>query len=51
MHLLKLSHLARDKAHGRSTGPCSPVAQRPPGGKVARDGQRIGEMEVWALET
>ena len=50
MYMLKLSHLAQDKVHGRSTGPYSIVTQQPLGGKAARGGQRIGEMEVWALE-
>jgi DNA-directed RNA polymerase subunit beta len=50
MYMLKLHHLAHDKMHGRSTGPYSLVTQQPLGGKAQFGGQRLGEMEVWALE-
>lgn len=50
MYLLKLSHLVDDKMHARSTGPYSLVTQQPLGGKAQFGGQRLGEMEVWALE-
>ena len=50
MHYLKLHHLVDDKIHARSTGPYSLVTQQPLGGKAQFDGQRFGEMEVWALE-
>ena len=48
--MLKLAHLADDKMHARSTGPYSLVTQQPLGGKAQFGGQRLGEMEVWALE-
>ena len=48
-HLLKLSHLASDKMHARSTGPYQAITQQPLGGKSMRGGQRLGEMEIWAL--
>jgi DNA-directed RNA polymerase subunit beta len=47
---LKLHHLVDDKMHARSTGPYSLVTQQPLGGKAQFGGQRLGEMEVWALE-
>ena len=47
---LKLVHLVDDKIHARSTGPYSLVTQQPLGGKAQQGGQRLGEMEVWALE-
>ncbi len=50
MYLLKLHHLVDDKIHARSTGPYSLVTQQPLGGKAQFGGQRLGEMEVWALE-
>jgi len=50
MYILKLSHLVDDKMHARSTGPYSLVTQQPLGGKAQFGGQRLGEMEVWALE-
>jgi len=50
MHMLKLHHLVDDKMHARSTGPYSLVTQQPLGGKAQQGGQRLGEMEVWALE-
>ena len=50
MHYLKLHHLVDDKIHARSTGPYSLVTQQPLGGKAQFGGQRVGEMEVWALE-
>jgi DNA-directed RNA polymerase subunit beta len=49
-YILKLSHMVEDKAHARSTGPYSLVTQQPLGGKAQMGGQRLGEMEVWALE-
>jgi DNA-directed RNA polymerase subunit beta len=48
--MLKLHHLVEDKIHARSTGPYSLVTQQPLGGKAQFGGQRLGEMEVWALE-
>ena len=48
--ILKLVHLVDDKIHARSTGPYSLVTQQPLGGKAQQGGQRLGEMEVWALE-
>jgi DNA-directed RNA polymerase subunit beta len=50
MYMLKLHHLVDDKIHSRSTGPYSLVTQQPLGGKAQFGGQRLGEMEVWALE-
>ncbi len=50
MYMLKLNHLVDDKIHARSTGPYSLVTQQPLGGKAQFGGQRLGEMEVWALE-
>jgi len=50
VHMLKLAHLVEDKVHARSTGPYSLVTQQPLGGKAQFGGQRLGEMEVWALE-
>jgi len=50
MYMLKLNHLAADKMHARSTGPYSLITQQPLGGKAQHGGQRLGEMEVWALE-
>ena len=47
---MKLHHLVDDKIHARSTGPYSLVTQQPLGGKAQFGGQRLGEMEVWALE-
>ena len=49
-YLLKLHHLVDEKIHARSTGPYSLVTQQPLGGKAQFGGQRLGEMEVWALE-
>nr|YP_001019104.1 RNA polymerase beta subunit [Chlorokybus atmophyticus]Q19V98.2 RecName: Full=DNA-directed RNA polymerase subunit beta; AltName: Full=PEP; AltName: Full=Plastid-encoded RNA polymerase subunit beta; Short=RNA polymerase subunit beta [Chlorokybus atmophyticus]ABD62240.2 beta subunit of RNA polymerase [Chlorokybus atmophyticus] len=49
-YMLKLVHLVDDKIHARSTGPYSLVTQQPLGGKAKHGGQRLGEMEVWALE-
>jgi DNA-directed RNA polymerase subunit beta len=48
--MLKLNHLVDDKIHARATGPYSMITQQPLGGKARRGGQRLGEMEVWALE-
>src|SRR5476649_2373858 len=50
MYMLKLHHLVDDKIHARSTGPYSLVTQQPLGGKAQFGGQRLGEMECWALE-
>lgn len=49
-YIMKLIHMVEDKAHARSTGPYSLVTQQPLGGKAQMGGQRVGEMEVWALE-
>jgi DNA-directed RNA polymerase subunit beta len=49
-YILKLVHLVDDKIHARSTGPYSLVTQQPLGGRAQMGGQRLGEMEVWALE-
>ncbi|MCL5783929.1 MAG: DNA-directed RNA polymerase subunit beta [Patescibacteria group bacterium] len=49
-YFLKLIHMVEDKQHARSTGPYSMVTQQPLGGKAQMGGQRLGEMEVWALE-
>jgi DNA-directed RNA polymerase subunit beta len=51
IYMLKLHHLVDDKIHARSTGPYSLVTQQPLGGKAQFGGQRLGEMEVWALES
>jgi DNA-directed RNA polymerase subunit beta len=50
MYMMKLHHLVADKIHARSIGPYSLVTQQPLGGKAQFGGQRLGEMEVWALE-
>ena len=50
MYFLKLHHLVDEKIHARSIGPYSLVTQQPLGGKAQFGGQRLGEMEVWALE-
>ncbi|MGH7246029.1 MAG: DNA-directed RNA polymerase subunit beta, partial [Candidatus Levyibacteriota bacterium] len=49
-YMMKLIHMVEDKTHSRSTGPYSLVTQQPLGGKAQMGGQRLGEMEVWALE-
>lgn len=49
-YIMKLTHMVEDKLHARSTGPYSLVTQQPLGGKAQMGGQRLGEMEVWALE-
>ena len=49
-YIMKLIHMVDDKTHARSTGPYSLVTQQPLGGKAQMGGQRLGEMEVWALE-
>ena len=49
-YIMKLHHLVDEKMHARSTGPYSLVTQQPLGGKAQQGGQRLGEMEVWALE-
>ncbi len=50
IYMLKLHHLVDDKIHARSIGPYSLVTQQPLGGKAQFGGQRLGEMEVWALQ-
>lgn len=50
IYIMKLNHLVDDKLHARSVGPYSLVTQQPLGGKAQMGGQRLGEMEVWALE-
>jgi DNA-directed RNA polymerase subunit beta len=50
MYMLKLHHLVDDKIHARSIGPYSLITQQPLGGKAQFGGQRLGEMEVWAME-
>jgi DNA-directed RNA polymerase subunit beta len=49
-YMMKLIHLVDTKIHARSTGPYSLITQQPLGGKALKGGQRLGEMEVWALE-
>lgn len=49
-YIMKLIHMVEDKTHARSTGPYSLITQQPLGGKAQMGGQRLGEMEVWALE-
>ncbi len=49
-YMMKLIHMAEDKIHARATGPYSLITQQPLGGKARYGGQRLGEMEVWALE-
>lgn len=51
MHIMKLIHMVDDKVHARSTGPYALITQQPLGGKTHFGGQRLGEMEVWALES
>lgn len=50
IYMMKLNHMVDDKMHARSTGPYSLITQQPLGGKAQFGGQRLGEMEVWALE-
>ncbi|MBO8129890.1 MAG: DNA-directed RNA polymerase subunit beta [Candidatus Marinimicrobia bacterium] len=50
IYMMKLLHLVEDKVHARATGPYSLITQQPLGGKAQFGGQRLGEMEVWALE-
>jgi len=50
IYIMKLNHMVEDKLHARSVGPYSLVTQQPLGGKAQQGGQRLGEMEVWALE-
>ncbi len=49
IYMMKLNHMVDDKLHARSVGPYSLVTQQPLGGKAQMGGQRLGEMEVWAL--
>lgn len=49
-YIMKLIHMVEDKTHARSTGPYSLITQQPLGGKAQMGGQRLGEMEVWAME-
>lgn len=51
MYVLKLNHMVDDKLHARATGPYSIVTQQPLKGKANKGGQRLGEMEVWALQS
>ncbi len=51
IYMLKLHHLVDDKIHARAIGPYSLVTQQPLGGKAQFGGQRLGEMEVWAMES
>ncbi|WPX98033.1 DNA-directed RNA polymerase subunit beta [Candidatus Fokinia crypta] len=50
LYMLKLHHLSEEKYHVRATGPHACITQQPLGGKAKGGGQRLGEMEVWALE-
>ena len=50
LYMMKLNHMVDDKLHARSVGPYSLVTQQPLGGKAQQGGQRLGEMEVWAME-
>jgi DNA-directed RNA polymerase subunit beta len=50
IYVMKLAHMIDDKMHARSTGPYSLITQQPLGGKAQFGGQRLGEMEVWALQ-
>jgi len=50
IYMIKLGHMIDDKMHARSIGPYSLITQQPLGGKAQMGGQRLGEMEVWALE-
>lgn len=50
MYMIKLEHMSENKIHARSTGPYALVTRQPLGGKAMSGGQRLGEMEVWALE-
>ena len=51
IYILKLNHLVDDKIHARSTGPYSIVTQQPLKGKGNLGGQRLGEMEIWSLQS
>jgi len=50
LYMMKLDHMVEEKTHARSTGPYSLITQQPLGGKSRHGGQRVGEMEVWAME-
>ena len=50
MYMMKLHHFVDEKIHARSVGSYSLVTQQPLSGKAHMGGQRLGEMEVWALE-
>jgi DNA-directed RNA polymerase subunit beta len=50
IYVIKLNHMVTDKIHARNTGPCSLIYQQPLKGRAQEGGQRVGEMEAWALE-
>ena len=49
-YLMKLIHIVDEKIHARATGPYSLITQQPLRGRAKHGGQRVGEMEVWALQ-
>ncbi|MBF0226314.1 MAG: hypothetical protein HQK76_12740 [Desulfobacterales bacterium] len=49
-YIMKLNHLVSHKVHARGLGPYSLLTEQPTKGKKNNGGQRLGEMEVWALE-
>ncbi len=51
IYILKLNHLVDDKIHARPTGPYSIGIKQPLKGKNNLGGQRLGEMEVWSLQS